>query len=302
MKSIYVYGTGSKAIHSIASLALQYQVLGFVDSDESKRGQRLLGLPIVHSSDLPKLEFDEVVIASSYEYEIRNILKDLNYSGTSLDDLTEIKTLNEELKSHQIPYRKQQSAKLPRTPLNHEHISGAKLLTNRVELLSLLPVNRVGAELGVANGDFSVQILETNKPKRLHLIDTWGSERFNDLLFDNVKSLVSKHAKPNQVQIHRALSTAAATDFDDHYFDWIYIDTSHCYQGTKSELELYADKIKAGGVIAGHDYTMGNWDHQFRYGVMEAVHEFCKTHHWKFKYITMDLSEGLSFAIERITT
>lgn len=103
-----------------------------------------------------------------------------------------------------------------------------------------------------------------------------------------------------QCQIHRKPSTEAVGDFPDQYFDWIYIDTTHSYALTKQELNLYARKLKPKGILAGHDYTMGNWRAQLRYGVMEAVHEFCQSAGFRIKYLTMDLTENQSFAIEKI--
>ncbi|QLL84250.1 class I SAM-dependent methyltransferase [Aeromonas caviae] len=82
-------------------------------------------------------------------------------------------------------------------------------------------------------------------------------------------------------------------------FDWIYIDTTHSYELTRDELHGYANKIKPDGIIAGHDYMQGNWHAQCRYGVIEAVHEFCVTKNYRIRYLTMDISESLSFAIEK---
>lgn len=53
-------------------------------------------------------------------------------------------------------------------------------------------------------------------------------------------------------------------------------------------------------MIAGHDYTIGNWVEGYRYGVIEAVHEFCVENDWRISYLTVDTTEGRSFAITRI--
>lgn len=96
------------------------------------------------------------------------------------------------------------------------------------------------------------------------------------------------------------MSTEAAQDFEDGYFDWIYIDTDHSYETTRDELELYAPKMKPGGIIAGHDYKIGNWISMYRYGVIEAVHEFCVKHNWELIYLTVEPSESQSFANRKI--
>ncbi|MEL7133356.1 MAG: class I SAM-dependent methyltransferase, partial [Pseudomonadota bacterium] len=69
---------------------------------------------------------------------------------------------------------------------------------------------------------------------------------------------------------------------------------------TLSELYAYAPKVKLGGLIAGHDYTMGNWITGYKYGVIEAVVEFCVKENWGIAFLTASSNESNSFAIKRI--
>jgi hypothetical protein len=39
----------------------------------------------------------------------------------------------------------------------------------------------------------------------------------------------------------------------------------------------------------------------YRYGVIEAVHEFCIAHNWELLYLTVDYPEVPSFAIRRVS-
>lgn len=303
MKKIYIYGTGSMALEYLPALLRHFQVIGFLDSNQAKAGSTLLGLPIVHVSEICANDYDRIVIASSYAEEINKTITDAGLpAGVSAEALPEVVEFLKQLNQLKSDYDEKNLAaiKLPRVPLDEIHINETRLITDRNRLLELLPDGGIVAEVGVANGDFSSQIISLNNPKKLHLVDIWQGERFNDTLFHNVRSKFNHELTEGKVEIHRKLSTEAVHDFPDGYFDWIYIDTSHCYKGTKAELELYSRKIKHGGIIAGHDYTMGNWNDQFRYGVMEAVHEFCVKYGWCFKYLTMDLSENQSFAIEKV--
>src|SRR5688572_18339428 len=43
-------------------------------------------------------------------------------------------------------------------------------------LLQRMPVDGICAEIGVWEGDFSHQIIEVTRPRRLHLIDPWRFE------------------------------------------------------------------------------------------------------------------------------
>ena len=115
----------------------------------------------------------------------------------------------------------------------------------------------------------------------------WGSSRYGQDKFDLVNKKLSKRIEKGQVSITRELSIEAAQTFENNYFDWIYIDTDHSYGTTIQELYAYKDKIKDAGYIAGHDYVMGNWNKGYKYGVIEAVAEFCVNENWRFVYITV---------------
>ncbi|MEO1543456.1 MAG: hypothetical protein AAFR75_05485 [Pseudomonadota bacterium] len=55
--------------------------------------------------------------------------------------------------------------KVPRTDLTARQIANLKALPNRFDLLEALPRNGNVAEIGVANGEFSEQILKLSQPK-----------------------------------------------------------------------------------------------------------------------------------------
>lgn len=301
MKKILIYGTSNKALAELTALSLQYEVLGFVDSNIKRQGKILLGLKIYHYSDLENLNFDLIIICSDFFTDISNTLKSVGIDNyVNSNDIEEIQKNSAQIFSLQEEFRSNIIENIPQIPLQHSHIKNCTLLVNRLELLQKLPQEGIAAELGVDTGSFSSQILKENKPKTLHLIDVWDSTRFNQTLLDKIKSKFEQQIRLKSVVINRSLSHEAVHDFPDNYFDWIYIDTTHKYLQTKLELELYAQKIKPGGIIAGHDYCMGNWEKSFKYGVIEAVHEFCVTHKWRLKYLTMDIKENQSFAIEKI--
>lgn len=189
---------------------------------------------------------------------------------------------------------------IPSVELGQLHIDNLKALESREALLRQLPKNKVVAELGVNKGEFSQMILEINQPAKFHLIDLWASQRYHLGLKKGVEEKFSKEIQKGFVEIHQGMSTDLANQFPENYFDWIYIDTDHTYQTTKSELLLYKDKMKPGGIIAGHDFVKGNMISQLRYGVKEAVYEFCYNENWEIIYLTMELKENPSFAIRKM--
>ena len=122
---------------------------------------------------------------------------------------------------------------IPSVPLGRENMQNCELLLNRSEMLSKLKKGGKVAEIGVAQGDFSELILEITEPDSLHLVDVWNSRRCGAGLFEKVTTRFKEQIDEGRIRIHRELSTDAAGDFDDNYFDWIYIDTTHSYDMTQ---------------------------------------------------------------------
>ena len=69
---------------------------------------------------------------------------------------------------------------MPQAILGNHHTENCRVLPNRSELLYRLRSGGVAAEIGAAFGDFTPEIMEKNKPKQLHLIDAWDSERYRE--------------------------------------------------------------------------------------------------------------------------
>ena len=181
--------------------------------------------------------------------------------------------------------------------LNSEHLRDLRVVIDREAMLQLLPDHAVVAELGVDEGDFSDKILRLARPRELHLIDPWDSDRYDDGKLKGVLERFRKEIASGIVNINRGTSVEELKKFPDGYFDWIYIDTTHSYETTVEELETGRNKVKAGGIIAGHDYTVGNINKQLRYGVIQAVHEFCNEHNWKMVCLTHESNRYLSYAL-----
>jgi len=295
---ILIYGTSTQALHFLPALALNHTLLGFVDSDPAKQGSRWINRPVYHPIQLAGLQFDKIVIASCFVSEINQTLASYGIEpGIPVEEFDEVLQTSREYENALQAVRSKREEILPKIPLLQHHIKGATLLTDRLSLLALLPKHGVVAELGVAAGDFSRQICEICQPSKLHLVDIWGSERYGEELYLSVNSHFQQQQQRGEVIIHRKPSLEALENFPDQTFDWVYIDTTHSYELTRDELRACARKVKSTGIIAGHDYIQGNWRSQYRYGVIEAVHEFCVEYNYRVLYLTMDISECLSFAL-----
>lgn len=180
------------------------------------------------------------------------------------------------------------------------HVENAKLLANRELMLTLLPQNAICAEIGVDMGNFTEKILQSANPKKLHLIDFWGTERYGTSKKDLVSNKFAAEIKNGTIEMNLGYSTEVLPQFPDHYFDWLYIDTDHSYPTTLAELYLSAKKVKQGGLITGHDFTVGYWINGVKYGVIEAVYEFCVKEGWEIVYLTCEANDHRSFALRKI--
>lgn len=147
----------------------------------------------------------------------------------------------------------------------------------------------VGAEIGVFRGHFSAILAEELKPSRLYLVDPWQliGETFGwgeNSPYTGFGKLTTKYAKEDAArrvakfaQIDVRITEAYAVDFFtalDEKLDWIYLDASHKYAPTLTEIGLAARALKEGGVIIGDDWH-ANPAHQ-HHGVYQAVRDFCK--------------------------
>jgi predicted O-methyltransferase YrrM len=196
--------------------------------------------------------------------------------------------------------RESESRLLPRIELEVRHLRNTRLLVDREALLAQLPKGGVVAELGVDDGDFSRRILTRTQPAKLHLVDSWASDRFHEGKARAVRDRFREEIAAGRVEIHRGLSTDVLAEFPDESLDWVYVDSDHSYAITAAELRIASRKLRHGGILAGHDYVTGGWDDGVRYGVVEAVHEFCRREDWEIVYLTAETHRHLSFGLRRM--
>lgn len=180
-----------------------------------------------------------------------------------------------------------------------ERMASTRLLPSREELIAILPKNGTVAEVGVDMGDFSQKILETARPEVLHLIDLWPPSLIRKDRFSAVSDRFAREIGDKSIILHRGDSEATMAAFPDHSFDWIYLDTTHIYDKTVRELAICAAKVKPGGWLCGHDYTVGSWIEGVRFGVVDAVNQFCNDHGWDLVYLTNERHRYISYALQK---
>lgn len=141
------------------------------------------------------------------------------------------------------------------------------------------------AEVGVFQGQNFKRMIAHN-PEIAVGVDVWREEGIpgqNDAdlpqeeLDGIYRHLEHKYINHPNVKIIRDYTVKAAETFPDGFFDLIYIDADHTYEGAKRDVEAWYPKVKSGGFVTGDDY----WDRfspkrHVRFGVVKAVNEFAK--------------------------
>jgi len=160
-----------------------------------------------------------------------------------------------------------------------------------LELLRPLKPRR-GAEIGVQAGDTSFQLLRGLPTlETLYCVDAWrwypdyehdrcptdktGGRWPDQQLLDEARSLFFKRLFENKefesrVVVLGLFSADAALLVRDRSLDFVFLDANHSYEYVRDDIRRWRPKLKAGGLLAGHDY--GN-PHNPRWGVTRAVDE-----------------------------
>lgn len=165
------------------------------------------------------------------------------------------------------------------------------------ELLSQLGLTQVGCEIGVFEADYAVALLRTWRGQLLYLVDPWcnlpdylDSWNGTDLEMQQRYDFALSRLAPfdGRYRILRMVSDKAALGIPDAALDFVYIDANHAYAHVRCDLHAWYPKVRAGGVLAGHDYydalademleptigATGPKEDLTSYGVKSAVDEF----------------------------
>ncbi len=145
-----------------------------------------------------------------------------------------------------------------------------------------------GAEIGVDRGALSGFLLSELPQLNLIMVDTWGVfpedssySQSGDLVISRTQEQrdadleetlrVTEHSKDRRA-ILRNTSEEASVHVPDGVLDFVFLDADHSYEGVISDIKLWAPKVRAGGILCGHDYGMEQWFP--KWGVTKAVNEF----------------------------
>ncbi|MFA5696155.1 MAG: class I SAM-dependent methyltransferase [Bacilli bacterium] len=145
-------------------------------------------------------------------------------------------------------------------------------------------------EIGIRKGENFKKMIE-HSPFLAVAVDSWHADKSicrNDIgysqkqLDDQYNNFVEEMMKFRFVEIYREYSFDAVKMFDDNFFDFVYIDGDHSFEGCLKDIKDWYPKVKSGGILAGDDYV--KWTNRLgvEFGVIKAVNHFSKKNNINF--------------------
>lgn len=134
---------------------------------------------------------------------------------------------------------------------------------------------RAGAEIGVEQGQFAEVLCKANPSATLTCVDAWQCyggyrEHVTQSKLDGFFQSTQLRLAPWDVNYLRMFSVDAAKQVKDNSLDFVFIDGNHTIEHVIADLAAWSPKVKAGGIISGHDYCRRKAN-GYQVHVVEAV-------------------------------
>ena len=131
------------------------------------------------------------------------------------------------------------------------------------------------AEIGCYGG-ISSEVLALHCEK-LYCIDSWEDWSGDGTIFSAMENFDRMKSQYSHIEKLHMLGSEASLEFEDEFFDLVYIDASHWYDDVIKDINCWLPKVKKGGYLAGHDYKEG-------VDVFYAVNDFFGNTHSIVRY------------------
>src|SRR5574343_228018 len=125
---------------------------------------------------------------------------------------------------------------------------------------------KVGAEIGVEQGKYSERLLKANPGLKLYCVDAWARySKYRD------------HVSQDKLNDFYRLTEERPKRFKKESLDFVYIDANHSLPFVIQDIFLWSEKVRPGGIVAGHDYIRYAAE-RIQCHVVEAVHAWVKAY------------------------
>lgn len=140
----------------------------------------------------------------------------------------------------------------------------------------------IGVWAGASISHLAKVLKESKRQCEIIAVDVWNAGYVpyydtNDIrerlgggdIYDIYNENLQHYDIRDMITDDRTISWDAADNYEDDYFDFIYIDAGHNYEDVCKDIDAWMPKLKVGGIISGHDY----WLDMTNPGVVKAVDE-----------------------------
>lgn len=117
-----------------------------------------------------------------------------------------------------------------------------------------------GAEIGVWKGGLSEAFCKGMPDLEMFCVDPWApyaeyrESKNHPVLIEAAYQEALVRLKPYRCTFLRMTSAQALPFVEDRSLDFVYLDGNHERSFVLADLEGWTEKVRHGGVIAGHDY------------------------------------------------
>lgn len=140
---------------------------------------------------------------------------------------------------------------------------------------------KVGAEVGVLDGDYALTLCKEISNLKYYGIDNWHiAEDMPNHKHRGKYEHVLEILKPYNAEIIKELSIDAVKKFEDASLDFVYIDANHRFDYVVMDIIEWTKKVRKGGIVSGHDYEKSKTK-----GVIQAVDGYISSHGLSLKVL-----------------
>ncbi|RGY94748.1 TylF/MycF/NovP-related O-methyltransferase [Clostridium sp. AM58-1XD] len=239
MKKCVIFGAGGTGRKVYSLVKKEYEVLFFVDNDETKVGWKIFDKEVKSPSEIKNIDFDTIFIGSLMGMESITLqLLELGVMPTKI---------NREYISLSIKSRE-------------------KFLENFKEVLDIRGKFAAVAEAGVYQGEFAKVINRIFPNSKCYLFDTFEGFDNRDFSYEEKESLIqAEHLKKTSIELVLSkMTTPENCIIKQGYFPDTAVGLDEKYMFVNLDMDLYKPildglvyfypRMISGGVILIHDY------------------------------------------------
>jgi FkbM family methyltransferase len=174
-------------------------------------------------------------------------------------------------------------------------VEKARVFSTRFDMLRSLPEGLTFCEVGGGLGEVAEVILQACKPHKIVMIDTFTlhlhasgqewleSELSGQTQLGYLQRKFQAEIELGQVELQEGGSNELLSRLEDGSVDVFYLNYPHEYKSCYSQYLRLAPKLRPGGRIVRHDYTMVDFVTGARYGIVPATNRFMVERGWEME-------------------